>query len=219
MTPTYKHRFLLHSLQHLRKEGAAARRQARYVSAISDRSVHRSRFSARNPHLLTLLTGILTVLIITMGIPSTGFCAGRIIGVGAESVPSPAPAPSASATPMTIPDAELFDVKMEQVIRLIPVTDSLRQEAIRWLDAGSGKAGELAFEPHSGIGLRIALIPPVQVNKPWYQGQVRELFLFAESTGGPHRLLFIDDQSRMHLIVLPYDLTKFLADNRIDIPK
>ncbi|MEO3943906.1 hypothetical protein [Gorillibacterium sp. CAU 1737] len=124
----------------------------------------------------------------------------------------------ASLSMRKLPDAELFDVKKEQVVRLLPTDDRLRQEAIRWLDAGSGAAQETAFEPRGGIGLRIPFIPPVEVNKPWYHGPVRELFLFVEKPAGPHRLLFIDDQSRMHLIVLPYDLKPFLKAYHIEAP-
>ncbi|WP_438431810.1 hypothetical protein [Gorillibacterium sp. sgz500922] len=133
------------------------------------------------------------------------------------STATPSGKPTASVPPSAVPDAELFDVKREQVIRLIPADSRLRQEADRWLSAASGKAGELAFEPHKGIGLRIALVPPAVVDRDWYRGPVRELFLFAEDAKGPHRLLFFDDDSRMHLIVLPYDLTAFLRDYRIAV--
>ncbi len=115
--------------------------------------------------------------------------------------------------------AEVFDIDKGEVVRAIPHSESLQQEAGKWLASIHGPIGRMRLDPDSGIGIKIELAPPQSIDTPWIKGMVSEVVLLIgkEKTYAP-TLLVITREDRSAAFHIDYNLKPFLMKNKLYDP-
>ncbi|WNQ10706.1 hypothetical protein MJA45_24295 [Paenibacillus aurantius] len=116
--------------------------------------------------------------------------------------------------------AEVFDIREGGVVQMLVDSAALQEEAALWLSAISGPAGGLGFEPKEGIGVKIVLAPPRQVNTRWIQGTVTEAVLFVSpSPAYPPTVLLLTKENRMAAVHVKHNLKPFLVKHGLYKPE
>lgn len=89
---------------------------------------------------------------------------------------------------------EVFDIAQGKIVQKIPPSAEIQQEVEKTIQSVSGLVTRLHINPKQGYAIRFPINPAIELDKPYYQGTVEEMFLFIESSNKPYLLLFTEDQ-------------------------
>ncbi|MBO9600366.1 MAG: hypothetical protein J7559_21420 [Cohnella sp.] len=103
------------------------------------------------------------------------------------------------------PPVEVFDVKQEKVVHVIPWTEALQTTIVNALNQSPKPYEGVTMNPTGGIVAHFRYPVPVKLDNPIYPQPVSELYLFLEPHKDPLALLFFSKGHKPRVYTLQAD--------------
>ncbi len=103
------------------------------------------------------------------------------------------------------PPVEIFDVKEEKVVHVIPMNDALHEMIVNALNQSPNPYGGVTMNPTGGIVAHFRYPVPLKLDNPIYPQPVSELYLFLEQHTAPLALLFFSNGHKPRVYTLQAD--------------
>jgi hypothetical protein len=139
-----------------------------------------------------------------------------IVGGGAASsvqgsTPQESKLPGGAAA-ANRPKVEVFDVIQGRVVKYIDNSLEIQEEVRLWLGSISGLSPQLRVDPEDGIAVKIAINPPISIERNEYSGFITEVFLCVPRNRTPYLLVFTEDGKPL-VFLFEHDIAPFLREH------
>lgn len=116
--------------------------------------------------------------------------------------------PSVHATDLS--NVEIFDVKREKVIKIVPNTEGIQVEVRKCLKKINNITKRLNPIPTDGQIIKIPVQPSIMINNQWMNSLVDEVKIILPTNDKPLFMIF-DDENKPYFFETEYDLTNLLS--------
>jgi len=116
-----------------------------------------------------------------------------------------------SAQAINLSNIEVFDVKKEQVVKIIANSDMIQGEINKCINTITGITKRFNPIPKEGQIIKIPVEPSVMVNNQWFSSLVDEVKLIMPTNETPLLMIF-DDENKPYFLEFEHDITKLLSE-------